>query len=320
MPVHGLALVRDANGRLGRRCIGLTQDEIDRGSRAVTASRAELAWAQRVTVSAGTNGMAFTVIYRDADGFGFNEAGLGPARKAALEAALAGISRVIQGSVPVVVDAGFYHGEPNNLASARATDFATVNGQMVPFALAAQMIGSSLNGGGSDIVTQFNVRDDWDYDPSGSLAPGKEPMMYTAMHEIVHGLGFAGSFDPDSGALRNGAPTPYDLFVGRGTPSAQQLTNRPAGDVRADLVSDDLFFTGPGSQQASVYSIRSQPLVKLYAPGSWVQGSSLSHVDQNTYADVNVGLMTPSSFGAASSQVDGLTASILVDIGYKSAR
>jgi hypothetical protein len=59
--------------------------------------------------------------------------------------------------------------------------------------------------------------------------------------------------------------------------------------------------------------------VKLHAPDPYEQGSSVSHVDQETYSQVEVGLMTPGAFGASANLIDILTLGILADLGYQVA-
>jgi hypothetical protein len=58
------------------------------------------------------------------------------------------------------------------------------------------------------------------------------------------------------------------------------------------------------------------PMVKLYAPDPYEPGSSISHVDQDTYSDIKTGLMTPSDFGSGSDKIDILTLAIMKDLGY----
>ena len=62
-------------------------------------------------------------------------------------------------------------------------------------------------------------------------------------------------------------------------------------------------------------------MVKLYAPDPYESGSSVSHVDLETYSDTRtatsagIGLMTP-YIGQGSDKVDVLTKAIMKDLGY----
>ena len=58
-------------------------------------------------------------------------------------------------------------------------------------------------------------------------------------------------------------------------------------------------------------------LFRSYAPDPYEQGSSISHVDQKTYADFKTGLMTPQDFGSGTDKIDILTLGIMKDMGYK---
>ncbi len=53
------------------------------------------------------------------------------------------------------------------------------------------------------------------------------------------------------------------------------------------------------------------------ARGRRSAGSSVAHLDQDTYSDVQVGLMTPNDFGPGFDQVDILAAAIMRDLGYQ---
>ena len=57
-------------------------------------------------------------------------------------------------------------------------------------------------------------------------------------------------------------------------------------------------------------------MVKLYAPNPYEPGSSISHVDQDTYADFKTGLMAPQDFGSGTDKIDILTLGIMEDMGY----
>ena len=119
----------------------------------------------------------------------------------------------------------------------------------------------------------------------GVAAAGQASFVYTMIHELGHGLGFLDSFDAETGQLLNPIPFPYDVFVNRGSARRDVVTDHGADQRLADLTSNDLFFNGPKAVEASARSIRPLPMVKLYAPDPYEQGSSVAHVDQDTYAD-----------------------------------
>lgn len=299
-------------------CRRLTPVEIE--SRELVRLRRVRSQAARPTAtvsSAAPQGLVFNVVYDDPQGAGFNDPGLGAARRAALTAALQAWSRVVVGTVPVTVEARFLDSDnPGVIAAAGPTDFVVQEGRIVPYALAAQRSGAPINRGGSDLSLEFGSEIDWDYVPDGIAAAGTYSFVYTAIHEIGHGLGFIDSFDAETGTTLNALPMPYDLFVNRGTAPGNLLLGRDAGQVRADLVSSDLYFAGPNAMQASQTSIRPLPMVRLYAPEPYEAGSSIAHLDQETYADIRTGLMVPADFGPDEAYVDTLALAILADLGY----
>jgi hypothetical protein len=319
VPVYGMSFTRNADGDLGTECARLSAPEIARARLTPPVSRALMVSYPRSTVQAAA-GLTFTIIYTDAEGQGFNDATAGAARKRALEAAVIAWSQVIQGTVPIVVQAAMETPEdPEStlLASAGPVDFFEIDGRAVPSALAAQIRQGSLNDGGPDIQVNVNERVDWDYALNGVAAAGKASFVYTMIHEIGHGLGFLDSFDATTGELLNPIPFPYDVFVNRGSARRDAVTNHGAEQRLADLTSNDLFFNGPKASEASARSIRPLPMVKLYAPNPYEQGSSVAHVDQHTYADFKTGLMTPQDFGSGTDRIDILTLGIMADMGYE---
>jgi hypothetical protein len=271
----------------------------------------------RATARAATPALPFVIVYTDPAGTGFDDPALGEVRRAALLASFAAWSRVLVGSVPVSVEARFVASEnANTLASAGPSDFVAQDGLLVPFALASQKAQTPVNPGGADLAIEFNPEAAWDYVPDGVAAEGTVSFVYTAIHEIGHGLGFLDSFDPATGAISNGLPTPYDVHVNRGTLPGNLLLSRGADLVREDLISADLYFAGPNAVQASLVSIQPLPMPRLFAPGPYQPGSSVSHLDQETYADVRTGLMVPADFGPDYAYVDTLALAIMADLGY----
>ena len=315
-PVFGMSRTHDAAGQQGTDCARLTTTQIEHARLSRSVSRSTLQASPQVTVAGG----AFEVVYTDVAGEGFRDSRTGTARKAALEASLVAWSKVLNTKVPIVVQARMEASDdPDSglLASAGPVDYLELDNKAVPYALAAQLKGKSVNDGTADIEIVFNPDVDWDYVTNGRSATGKVSFVYVTLHELAHGLGFIDSFDSDTGELSNGIPFPYDAFVNRGTTTDNFLTGRSTSRVIRDLVSGDLFFNGPRANAASKRSIVPKPMVKLFAPDPYESGSSISHVDQDSYADLKVGLMTPYDFGPGSDKIDILTLGILEDIGYK---
>jgi hypothetical protein len=317
LPVYSSFLVQQADGRLVTTCRRLSEGEIEARELAFRTPVTSLSTARRSTVQAA-DGITFRVVYSDPDGQGFNDATLGATRRTALETSLRAWSSVLEGAVPVVVEAKMESmADDTTLAGAAPTEDYDIDGVLYPASLAAQLRGQSQNGGAPDITVEFNAGVNWDYALDGRAESGKTSFVYTAIHETGHGLGFFDTVDPDTGEFLNARPTAFDRFLNRGTAAPALLAGRSSDQVKADVVSDGLFFNGPNANAASLVSIRPLPMIKLYAPTTYEQGSSVSHVDQDTYSDVLVGLMTPNDFGPGFDPVDILAAAIMRDLGYQ---
>ena len=190
----------------------------------------------------------------------------------------------------------------------------------VTTALASQMLNRDVRrqlGNEADIEIVFSPDIDWDYSVSGAAPRDKVSFVYVTIHEIAHGLGFIDSFVSETGELLNPIPFSYDVFVNRGSGRKDLLTDHAAEERTRDLTSRDLFFSGPHAIEASKKSIRPLPMVKLFAPDPYEPGSSIAHVDQDTYSDFKTGLMTPRDFGSGTDKIDILTLGIMQDMGYK---
>lgn len=314
-----MSLVRHADGHIEHSCGLLSTAQVTALRLSRDVSRSMTAMSPRATVQS-TSGTAFVIVYTDPAGEGFSDPQFGEVRRQAMEATMQAWSAVLQITVPIIVTASMKAPEdPNStlLASAGPVDMATISGRLVPIALASQLTGSRTSAEAADIVVTVNPTVDWDYALNGAAAEGKSSFVYTMIHEVGHGLGFLSTFDPETGAMQNPLPTPFDVFVNRGMGERNLLTTRSTTQVREDLTSGDLFFSGPMSREASARSIRPLPMVKLFAPNPYQPGSSTSHVDQETYADFKVGLMAPKDFGSGTDKIDILTLAIMGDMGYR---
>jgi hypothetical protein len=324
VPVYGLSAVRGADGRVSFECVRQDAETIDALRIGRGVSRALWAGSPRVVVqshgSADTPHATFSITYQDPEGRGFNDPEKGPVRRAALEASVNAWSAVLRGTVPIHVSARMdapADPESTLLASAGPVELFTVEGRAVPSALASQLMNRRLAVDQADIEVNVNETVNWDYALDGAAAEGKASFVYTMIHEIGHGLGFIDSFNPETGETLNQMPFPFDVFLNRGMDRDDPLLRRPANRVIEDLTSGDLFFNGPQAREASQRSIRPLPMVKLYAPNPYEKGSSVAHVDQDTYADFKTGLMTPRDFGSGSDKIDILTLAIMADMGYR---
>lgn len=192
-----------------------------------------------------------------------------------------------------------------------------------PVALAEKIAGREINDPSEpDIFASFNSNASWYYGTDGNTPAGKMDMVTIVLHEIAHGLGFSDSYDVEGllgrvGLESGGTAIPFvfDLFVEDGaTKNLVQDFQSPSQDLAAELQSADLFFNSPLSMAALNGS---KP--KLYAPSTFNNGSSISHLDEVTFngeQDANR-LMTPHiAFAESIHQPGSILLATLADMGW----
>jgi hypothetical protein len=323
-PLYGTSTHLGADGVAVAECGMLAAPEVDAARVGRQVSRTMLAASPQAVV--GTEGGAtFDVKYIDAEGTGFNDAATGATRRRAFEAAVTAWSKVIKTTVPITIEATMrdqpdLDNDPttNLLAFAGPTEFWLIDNKVVPSALAWQMLGGKVeNAKDSDITVSINDKTDWDYALNGVAARNKTSFVYTLRHELGHGLGIVASLDGVTGKpLNDPLVFVFDEFLNRGSSQRNRLLDHAEEERLRDMKSNDLFFNGENATEASLKSIKPLPMVKLYAPATFRNGSSVTHVDQETYADVRTGLMVPTSFGSGYDRIDILTLGIIKDLGY----
>jgi hypothetical protein len=322
MPIYGMSLVKDASGAVGTSCGHLTTPQMETMRFGRTMSRSMLRIRPQALVDTGA-GVKFEIIYSDPEGFGFNDAAEGATRRRALEAAAAAWSRVLRGTVTIRINALMEESEEDEegstlLAAAGPVDFWLIDNTAIPSSLAWQIQRSRNEDAEVDLEVTVNPDINWEYATNGVAGRDKVSFVYTLLHEIAHGLGFIDSFDPETGVILNDpVPFVYDRFVNRGSDRRRLVMDRPDFEALDDLISNDLFFNGPAAVEASGKSIKPLPMIRLYAPDPYEPGSSIAHVDQDTYADLRTGLMAPRDFGNGTDKIDTLTLSIMKDMGYQ---
>ncbi len=190
-----------------------------------------------------------------------------------------------------------------------------------PIALAEKLAGQELNDPDSpfDIIVTYNSTRNWNF-TSTSVAFNQFDFTTVILHEIIHGLGFASSAgfieESELGFVR------FNTQFGNAYTNA--IENRDGENLVADftngsealgiqLRSNRLFIRTASFANAS----SSEELPKLFAPGNFSAGSSISHLDEGTFNNTPNSLMTPSiSPGAIMHDPGDLTLRILNDMGW----
>ncbi len=245
--------------------------------------------------------------------------------KSAFEYAASIWESQIDSDVPIQVDAEFSSLPSGALGgSAILPLYANFSGAPVSntwykASLANALRGSDINGTDPEIDTIFNVNANWYFGTDGNTPITQYDFVTVALQEIGHGLGFVSSTNLSGGIGSWGFTVPsgtypviYDRFIenGSGTSLINGFPNNSAA-LAAQLTSNNLYFNGPFANSANGDQVR------IYAPNPWKAGSSIAHLNQETYLNTPNALMTPFiSPGEARHNPGVVTLGIFRDMGW----
>lgn len=251
----------------------------------------------------------------------------------------------LSSSVPIVVDATWESMGANVLGSTapkdaiRFTSSPAPGGARIntwyPIALANKLGNKDYRPSEVDIDSRFNSTfagcpggtNCWYFGTDGNVGTEQWDFASVALHELAHGLGFAGSMSLDSSGVKGqwGMQDPnnkvvypliFDLFAVNN--QNQKLTNtglfpNPSTALLDQLTSNHVYFDGAHAVAAAGGK---QP--QLYDPASWEQGSSFSHLDENAYPPSSGNaLMTPYLYNNEVEHAPGpITLGIFQDLGW----
>ena len=161
-------------------------------------------------------------------------------------------------------------------------------------ALANAIAGKDLDLDNPEIIIQINSEAEWDLDGLGKPTRYEYDLKSVMFHELAHGLGFLSTssyiFDRTKGQYVGimEQPTPFDAYL-----------QTQDGNRLADLASPS-FELGQALNSRLVWSgpegINANNGVKplMYSPSNYDAGSSVSHLDENTFANSGTdAVMTP---------------------------
>ena len=206
-----------------------------------------------------------------------------------------------------------------------------------PIALAEKMAHTNLNGTDSDIVATFNSDfPDWFIGTNGVPTSNQIDLYSVVLHEMGHGLGFIGQIQADVtsnstsiATATYGYPGIFDQFIfdSKNKQLVDTLTyKKNSNELFKQIISDSLFFSSN-----AVLRNNSNASARLYAPKptqrnptnpmGYIEGSSVYHVDQNTYPPGNLNaLMTPQiARGEITAQLGPIVKGIFNDLGWYSS-
>lgn len=193
-----------------------------------------------------------------------------------------------------------------------------------PVSLAEKIAGVSLNSDAEgDLVLRLNSSIDWYLGTDGKIPRDskKFDLVTVALHEICHGLGFFDSMNGEGtvGYYGSGSiPMIYDTFLedaaGKKLTDTLQYPNY-SSQLKVQITGGKVWFNGPVLNK---YTSGSRALI--YAPPTWDNGSSISHLDEYSTLDINA-LMTPFiNMEEVIHNPGRLTTSILGDLGWINTR
>jgi hypothetical protein len=200
-----------------------------------------------------------------------------------------------------------------------------------PIALANKLAGRDYNGSAVEIEASFNSgfsacqggSNCWYFGTDGNPGGYQWDFVSVALHELAHGLGFAGSMVVINAGTSNrqgswGSGTSYPFIFDRLAVNQQDQflvqTYQNGSLALADqLTSNGLYFKGVHAMAAT-----GGQKPKLYAPAVWEQGSSFSHLDETAYpAAGGNALMTPYlNNGEVEHAPGAITMGIFQDLGW----
>ena len=231
----------------------------------------------------------------------------------------------LQSPVPITIDACWANNlSPGVLGQAGANNFfrnfsgAPVTNTWYSVPAANALHGSDLDPAESDIYSAFNSTFSWYFGTDGNTPPSQVDFASVVLHEITHGLGFLGSMQVSgsqgSWGFGTGSPIIYDRFTENG--SGQKLLDttlfpNPSAVLKTQLTSNDLYFNGANANAGN-----GGARVPLYAPATWQQGSSYSHLAES-YNNTPNALMTFALPSGESIHSPGpVTLGLLKDLGW----
>lgn len=238
-----------------------------------------------------------------------------PAARSALEAAANQLAAyfVVSAPVTLVFDvSGENSPESDTLASSGSDLISTANGFYRTVAQNKILSGVDSNGTAADGVITWNFGSDWAL--GDTVGDTQYDFTSTAIHEMLHALGFLSYVDEPTW---NGGQnwTVFDSFIvtSGGTKVIGEADYRwnSANNSRLTGRSGGLFFGGKNAVDA--YG----GLVPLYTPSEWQPGSSVTHLDDDTFTGSNAMLMNAATdTGPGIRVLSNVELGILRDLGY----
>lgn len=237
---------------------------------------------------------------------------------------------LITSSVPIEIAACWTDSLPTGVLGQSGTDnnYRNFDGApqldtWYPTALANALHGSRMSGSTVDMHISYASTFNWYFGTDGKTPSNQTDFASIVLHEVGHGLGFAGSMTVSSGygywawGTSNPSyqyPASYDHFAQTGGDTLLLDLGNGTTALGNALVSENVYFNGA---YATAANGGTPP--ELYAPAEWRQGSSYSHLDEsfNTSNGGRDSLMTWSfARGESIHSAGPVTMGVLKDVGW----
>ena len=200
-------------------------------------------------------------------------------------------------SVPVTIDATWGRSASYGvLGSARPGNYfsgfdgAPDQSLWYPSALANALGGKDLDPETPEMIIQVNSVANWNTRNDGIPRSNEYDLESVFLHEMGHGLGFLStdSYDQFFGYGTIEQPTPYDAYAQLA--DGRRLSDLPSPSLElGKALTSTLVWSGP----LGIAANGGQKPV-LYTPSRYEEGSSVSHLDEATYANLGANsIMTP---------------------------
>lgn len=265
--------------------------------------------------------LSFTFNYTDSN-TGFNDPTLGAQRQSALQTAAQNLASSIPLNSPITItfDVSSSNADNDTLASAGSESTSDDVGFSPTVAQKKILTGTDENGGSADGEIEWNFFHDWDLD--NDVSPESFDFISTAMHEILHAIGFISAIENDStggGIFVVDADDPnawysFDQFLVKADSTPLIDEQFRFNTANLSVLDDDpgLFFNG-----ANAVAANGGNPVPVYTPNPWEGGSSGSHTDDNTFTGNNALLMNAATeTGPGVRTLSAIEIGILMDLGF----
>jgi hypothetical protein len=159
-----------------------------------------------------------------------------------------------------------------------------------PSALANALAGKDLDSESPEMIIQVNSAANWNTRNDGAPRANEYDLQSVFLHEMGHGLGFLStdSYDQFFGYGTIEQPTPYAAYAQLA--DGRRLSDLPSPSIElGKALTSTLVWAGPLGIAANGGQ---KPI--LYTPARYEEGSSISHLDEATYANLGANsIMTP---------------------------